>query len=193
MENLDIIKQKIRHYYHHEYQLDVTEICNKVQKYLNERQLTPNDLVIFDIDDTIFSTYPFYEQRDFSRFKHPADLSLTVLPPIQPIIDLYFYILTLGINVILMTGRYEMFREHTVNELTKYNILAKTPYNNGYLTLIMRENENKEPGSSFKYRHRKSLSRNYQIVANVGDQDSDFYGGHNGYIVKLPNYMYYIK
>ncbi len=194
-ENLDLLKDKIRDYYQHHYSTEVENICTQTMKHLTTQysKFTPNDLVIFDIDDTIFSTYPFYEQRDFSRFKHPADLSLSILPPIQSVIDLYFYILTLGLNVILMTGRNEMFREHTTNELAKYNIIAKTSYNNGYLKLIMRENENNEPGSSLKFRHRKSLSSKYRIVANIGDQCSDFEGGYNGYIVKLPNYLYYIK
>ena len=33
----------------------------------------------------------------------------------------------------------------------------------------------------------------YSIVATVGDQWSDFEGGHTGYKVKLPNYLYTIE
>lgn len=192
MENLDIVKRKIRHYYQHDYLAEVNDICTKAMKYLTIKPET-NDVVIFDIDDTIFSTYPFYEQRDFSRYKNPADLSLSVLPPLSPTIDLYFYLLAQGFNIIFMTGRNEAFREHTTKELAKHNIIPKTSYNNGYLTLIMRETNNTEPGSQFKLRHRKSLSSNYQIIANVGDQLSDFEGGYNDYIVKLPNYLYLIS
>jgi hypothetical protein len=39
--------------------------------------------------------------------------------------------------------------------------------------------------AQYKLAERKKLATSYEIVANVGDRMSDFYGGYNGKIVKI--------
>ena len=46
---------------------------------------------------------------------------------------------------------------------------------------------------AFKAAQRAQLCGRYEIIASVGDQESDFAGGHAGYAVKLPNIAYSIN
>ena len=48
--------------------------------------------------------------------------------------------------------------------------------------------------AQYKLEQRRELEeQGYSIVATIGDQWSDFDGGHSGYVVKLPNYLYTIE
>ena len=40
---------------------------------------------------------------------------------------------------------------------------------------------------------RELVNQDWNVVATFGDQHSDFYGGHTGLTVKLPNFAYVIE
>jgi len=45
----------------------------------------------------------------------------------------------------------------------------------------------------FKCESRSKLEKNgFEIVATIGDQESDFFGGHCGFATKLPNLLYVV-
>ena len=77
-----------------------------------------------------------------------------------------------------------------MREATRRNLIEQ-----GYTkfdTLIVRsEAERNLSAASFKLQKRNELVKNgYDIIASVGDQQSDFEGGNTGYEIKLPNYLY---
>lgn len=45
----------------------------------------------------------------------------------------------------------------------------------------------------FKFESRARLQEEgFEIVATIGDQESDFFGGHCGFATKLPNLLYVV-
>jgi hypothetical protein len=59
--------------------------------------------------------------------------------------------------------------------------------------IVRKDTERNLSAAEFKSAKRKELTLNgYNIIANIGDQSSDLYGGNSGYKIKLPNYLYVI-
>jgi predicted secreted acid phosphatase len=126
-------------------------------------------VIIFDLDNTLLNS------DKLNKFP--------ILEGIEPTITFYNFVKDLGFHTIIITGRKEELRERTVNNLNRAKII-------NYEDLIMRkkDEEGKEITiSKFKCLQRKILSKEYTIIANVGDQLSDFEGGYNGKIIKVPN------
>ena len=134
-----------------------------------EKAYTKPPLIIFDIDDTLLDTEKF--SKNFPLFDG-----------IDPAVTLYNYLLDLGYHIVILTARKEDRRETTIYNLNRIKV-------KNYDELIMRKET--DLGVSFakyKLQERIKLSRNYTIVANIGDQMSDFEGGYNGKIIKIPTF-----
>jgi hypothetical protein len=82
---------------------------------------------------------------------------------------------------VILTARNEMKREITIKNLERYKV-------NEYDEIIFRSTKD-FPFSFGKYKlhQRKKLSEKYTIIANVGDQSTDFEGGFNGKVIQIPN------
>ena len=98
---------------------------------------------------------------------------------------LYDYLVEHNYKIVFLTARGE----------NQYNATYKNLSDEGYTqidTLICRSLKSpKLPSAVFKERERKKLTEaGYNIVACVGDQESDIMGEYTGIKVKLPNYMY---
>jgi predicted secreted acid phosphatase len=149
----------------------LTEILFSHLPYFTEQiemNHTKPPLVIFDIDDTLMDT------GRFSKKHFP------LLDGFEPTITLYNYLQDLGYHLVILTARNENRRDVTEENLKRINI-------KNYDELIMR-NDSSEPFGAYKLKQRKNLSKNYTIVANIGDQISDFEGGYNGKIIKVPTF-----
>lgn len=129
----------------------------------SEKKYDKPPLVIFDIDNTLLDATSFY--------KYP------ILQGIDPCIAFYKYIKQLGFPIVLLTGRKEEKRDITVKNLKKVHI-------EDYENLIMREN-NLDNITNYKLKQRILLSQKYTIIANIGDQITDFQGGFNGKIIHI--------
>jgi predicted secreted acid phosphatase len=146
---------------------ELTEILFSYVDYLNEqsqKEFTKPPLIIFDIDNTLLNCV--------SLKKFP------ILEGIDPSITFYKYVKELGFHTVLLTARKEEKREITIKNLNRVGI-------QNYDLLIMRENKQDTIGK-FKLKQRIQLSKKYTIIANVGDQITDFEGGYNGKIINLP-------
>jgi predicted secreted acid phosphatase len=92
------------------------------------------------------------------------------------------------VAVFFITARYEYEREATVKNLRAagyhdWDALIFRPEKHG--------NESEPPVSVYKSAVRKQLvMQGYDIILNVGDQDSDLIGGYADKAVKLPNPYY---
>jgi len=151
---------------------EISEILFSHLSYLNQKIKENHkypSLIIFDIDDTLLDTSKF--SKNFPMFDG-----------LDPTITFYQYVMDLGYHVVLLTARKEDRRNATIRNLDRLGI-------KGYDDLIFRKDE--DLGISFgkyKLKERKNLSKNYTIIANIGDQISDFEGGYNGKIIKIPNF-----
>jgi predicted secreted acid phosphatase len=144
---------------------EISEVLYSYVDYIleqSEKEFAKPPLIIFDIDDTLL---------DFYSFK-----KFPMLDGIDPTITFYKYVQELGFHVVLLTGRKEDKRELTIENLNRVKV-------KGYDELIMRPGNESIP--KYKLKQRIRLSKKYTIIANIGDQLTDFEGGYNGKIIKL--------
>lgn len=188
--NLSEAKRNVIDYYETDkYYNELNYILADVKEYFKNYNNKPNDVVVFDVDETTLSNYFYIKSIDFGyepklwedwQDKGEADA-------ITPVKNLYDILIEKGIKVIFITGR------STSNYEATYKNLINVGYTN-FDTLICRKPiDSYTSMADFKYAMRKQISANgYNIIANIGDQETDFTGGYNGKIVKLPNYIYKI-
>jgi predicted secreted acid phosphatase len=188
--NLSEAKRNVIDYYETDkYYNELNYILADLKEYFKNYNNKPNDVVVFDVDETTLSNYFYIKSIDFGyepklwaewQDKGEADA-------ITPVKNLYDILIEKGIKVIFITGR------STSNYEATYKNLINVGYTN-FDTLICRKPiDSYTSMADFKYAIRKQISANgYNIIANIGDQDTDFTGGYNGKIVKLPNYIYKI-
>jgi hypothetical protein len=143
---------------------------DKINKVLDQSKILLNDLldrnqfinpkcVIFDIDDTLVTNNNI---------------------PITNVINFYNYIRKeLKLSTVIITARRKTSEYHTKKLLENLKI-------DDYDHLFMRSNYYIKNISFYKYEIRRCLSEKYDIVANVGNYYTDFFGGHNGIIIKIP-------
>jgi hypothetical protein len=151
------------------YSQKITDVINSSKQSLKEillhKNLNDEDLtkcVIFDIDDTLITNNHI---------------------PIKEVIEFYKYVkYNLNISTIIITARKKTTEYQTKKLLDKIGIFD-------YDFLFMRDNFYIKNISYFKFDMRKILSERYEIIANVGNYYSDFFGGYNGLIIKIPTIL----
>lgn len=157
--------------------------------------------VIFDVDDTILDHSHYIVSNDFAYIEHmPNNLclypkgacawqdwvNLASAPVIEPSLALIKELNEQNIQIILLTGRNEKDRKATQDNLNKHGI--------NYAQLIMRNADNEmQSAKDYKLSNREKLHKQYHLIANIGDQDSDLAGGMPSISIKMPNPFYFIK
>jgi predicted secreted acid phosphatase len=99
--------------------------------------------------------------------------------------DFYKMVRQKGVRTVFLTGRSQRHFAATTKNL-------KDAGYEGYDTLIVRSIEDeKVPAGLYKLKKRQELTKaGYTIIMNLGDLESDMYGGYSGIPVKLPNKLY---
>lgn len=120
-----------------------------ISKLLSPSFDNSNRIIIFDIDNTLVSSYGY---------------------PIGSVIALYHQALKYGYTIHLITARPEILRSFTYIQLRSIGVY-------GYTRLHMRNSIIQDTGL-FKYNIRLKLNQQgYTIFMNIGDKASDFIGG----------------
>ncbi|CAN6486127.1 unnamed protein product [Victoria cruziana] len=178
-----------------QYKTDVQRAAEQVILYLTENFVLDEDgkdAWIFDVDDTLLSTVPYYKDHQFGGEK----LNLTLLekwmksgkaPPLKQTLCLYNHIKKSGLRIFLVSGRNEYLRDATVDNLLRVGYT-------GWTSLILRRAEDDgKTAESFKAEQRNRISAGgYRIWGVVADQWSSLLGYPTGLrTFKLPNPMYY--
>ncbi|MED6194143.1 hypothetical protein PIB30_025699 [Stylosanthes scabra] len=151
------------------------------------------DAWIFDIDDTLLSTVPYYKDNLYGGKK----LNLTSLEEwmskskakaLDHSLKLFNSLKSRGIQIILVSARREHLRSATTDNLVNVGYY-------GWTSLIMRGPDN-ELVSVGKYKsdvRQQLVSNGYRIWGILGDQYSSIQGPPSGIrTFKLPNPMYYV-
>jgi acid phosphatase class B len=166
--------------------IDVTinyiEIC---EKDIKKAALAKPNVVIFDIDDTIFSSY----QAECYIAKNSMSLSakqidekhITDVTDIAPVHRLYTYFQDKRYCIVFVSGRTEGTRDETKALLQK----------NGYIVndenLFLR-GEPSDDVADFKARIREKLAVYYTVFAIVDDDYNNLCGTNMGrYNIWIPN------
>ncbi|XP_044467732.1 acid phosphatase 1-like [Mangifera indica] len=177
------------------YKMDLERASNEAKVYANTVQLIGDgkDVWIFDIDDTLLSNLPYYQEHGYgSEIFDPVEFDKWVekamAPAIEPSLKLYEEVLKSGFKIFLLTGRYENKRAATIDNLINAGfqnwdkLILRDAEDHGKLAII------------YKSEKRNDMVKNgFRILGNSGDQWSDILGSSmSTRSFKLPNPMYYI-
>jgi len=160
-----------------------------LDRYLH-RGLPQNFAIVFDIDETLLSNWPYLRDNDFgitmSSFTAWAGASRDAA--LAPMLEVFSTARAYHIPIFLISGRPESLREATVRNLANAGFW-------GWTDLHLRpDSDHAASVIPFKSGIRKMLAgHGFDIILNVGDQQSDLEGGYARHRVKLPNPFYYIQ
>lgn len=189
--NLTIAKERVMTYYEGgHYYKDMRKIVSRAIRHFAGIQPIKNETVIFDIDDTILSSYA--DQKEISFGFIPKLFHEWVMQADTPLVPeikrLYDYLIKRNFKIIFLTSRRYDEYDATIKNLKLHGFDI-------FERLIVRQPEEfKINIETYKSTHRKKLTEEgYRIVGTVGDQWSDLNGGYSGHKVKLPNYGYLLR
>ena len=188
--NLSLAKQEVDRYAESgRYQTDLASVGTKAAAWIAHRSAAGGKLaIVLDIDETSLSNLRHmreqdwgYHQQRWSEWVAEADA-----PAIEPVRTVYQTARAHGVTVFFLTGRRESERAATARNLRRMGF-------DGWQGLIVKANGSKDSAASFKLAARQRIAaQGYTIIANLGDQDSDFTGGLSERDFKLPNPFYRI-
>ncbi len=186
-KNLELAKRKVKKYYEHDYIKDVTCLVDQIKHYIDTHAtLSKNDAVVFDVDDTVISSFDYAISTNLGHStKSYHEWELHPKRPIPPMLDLYNFIINKGIKVFFVTGRSQLRRKVTEDNLRSAGF---THWEKLYLRP---QNDDNFSVAPYKTNVRRDIeSQGYRIIANIGDQESDLIGGFADKTFKMPNPMY---
>ena len=189
--NLQVVKKDIMHYYESgTYSKDLKEIISNSESEINNLKISSNSAVVFDIDETSLSNYEIMKKEYFGYDQARWDNWVMEgrAPAIPEVKQFYDYLISKNIKVIFLTGR----------KNSQYNATYRNLKNAGYTTfdtlILKNDSESSLTALEFKSNKREELTKKgYDIIASIGDQDSDLEGKDHGIQIKLPNYIYIMK
>jgi hypothetical protein len=140
--------------------------------------------IVLDIDETSLSNYGGMVAGGFTSASSAVDVVSGTGKPIGPTRSLFRYARRHKVAVFLITGRPDALRAVTERNLTAAGY-------SGWKALFMKPTG--DDVKQFKSGQRAKIEgKGYDIVVNVGDQESDLDGGHADAAFKLPNPFYFI-
>jgi putative acid phosphatase of HAD superfamily subfamily IIIB len=158
----------------------------QIKRHPGARQKKP--AMVLDIDETSLSNYSYLEAANFSGTIGALAAAVAAAndPPIRPTLKLYNYAKRHGVAVFFITGRpggIPFVETNTEANLTSagYSGWKGLTLNSTGLSTV-----------PYKSGRRAAIQRKYDIIVNVGDQESDLQGGHADRAYKLPNPFYFI-
>lgn len=191
-----------------DYESDLESVGSRAQSYLDRRVPKirkqakrsckangvkncpkPKLAIVLDIDETTLSNYPYLADADFSNAVGALASALLAAdaPAIEPTLTLFDDAEKKGVDVFFITGRPDL---QVIRDATETNLTAAGYA--GWKELILKPGD---AGSTVPYKSgaRQEITEDgYNIVVNLGDQDSDLKGGYAEKAFKYPNPYYFI-
>ncbi|XP_021893783.1 acid phosphatase 1-like [Carica papaya] len=151
------------------------------------------DAWIFDLDDTLLSTIPYFKKHSFGGEKVNATcledwMREGKAPALPHSLQFYHLIKDKGVKIFLVSSRREILRSPTVDNLIDVGY-------HGWTNLILRgfEDEYMKVEDYKAEVRRKLVGQGYRIWGIIGDQWSSLNGLPSAKrTFKLPNSMYYV-
>ncbi|MFO7446983.1 MAG: HAD family acid phosphatase, partial [Ignavibacteriaceae bacterium] len=122
-----------------EYDNDLLMAVNEAEDKFAEITFTGSSAVVFDVDETALSNYEINKQLDFGYVVSEWNkwIEEARAPAIEPVKNLYDFLLTKGSKIIFITGRTSEQYEATIKNLHSEGYTA-------FDTLITRSKDEKE-------------------------------------------------
>jgi predicted secreted acid phosphatase len=196
--NISLLKAEIRAYVASgDYARGVEEAAARAEAWLEKRVRQERELhragapaaklaVIFDLDETLIDNVGHILDEDFGYVPRVwADwVERAEAPAIEPVRRVYATARRLGVAVVFLSGRRERDRAATERNLRAIGCGEGE-------RLILKPDDRTCPNGAFKRVEREPLAaEGLVVVANLGDQASDFEGGGAEKDFKLPNPFY---
>ena len=141
--------------------------------------------IVLDIDETSLSNYSGLLASGFSASGTAVPAATGTGVAIGPVLDLYKDARSRGVAVFFITGR-----PSAIESVTEDN-LKKVGYDQGWDGAFFKPGD--QSVLAFKSGKRADLEKQgFDILANVGDQESDLDGGHADKSFKVPNPFYFL-
>jgi hypothetical protein len=155
-----------------------------VREYTAPR-LTGKPAIVLDIDETSLSNLQGLQSTGYTEAGLlPA--AAGNLPAIAPTLALYENAIAHGVAVFFITGR-----DPSLRSVTESNLNA-AGFNQGDAALDMKPSS--DTTEAFKSSTRQAIEASgYDIILNMGDQESDLDGGYADQAFKLPDPFYFIS
>lgn len=144
--------------------------------------------VVMVVEDVLLSTYQARKRQGFStndeaRKDLDSNVILSALPPMEPSVRLYNYLLSRNVPVFLVSYRPESLRIQIMENLTKAGFAG---WNKIFMFPAAYPDDR-----NFCEEVRKGLQKTgFNIVATVGVLKEDIAGDASGVKVLFPNYIY---
>jgi predicted secreted acid phosphatase len=170
---------------------DVGHVNTAARRYLDSRlaswpkgsKLRP--AIVLDIDETSLSNYAGLLASGFTTVGNVINPVTATGKAIQSTLALYRHARDRKVAVFFITGR-----PPQIAAITAVNLINEG-YTKGWDGLYTKPFD--AGTEAFKSSTRAAIEvRGYDIVANIGDQESDLDGGHADRGFKLPNPFYFI-
>jgi hypothetical protein len=147
-------------------------------------RLTGKPAIVLDIDETTLSNYDSLKTFNYTAAGVIAPAVLQTGVGIGPTRDLYAFAKQHGVAVFFVTGR-----PSAVKSQTEANLRAEGFDNWDGLSFKPSD----KTTEVYKAGQRAALeAAGYDVVVNLGDQESDLDGGHADRAFKYPNPFYFI-
>jgi predicted secreted acid phosphatase len=195
--NITLLKKELVAYHDSgTYERDFATVVHHAQDYIqkrvneNKRLVHPQKLaLVLDIDETSLSNYSAIIKHDFAVDRsiiHRRILAAKA-PALQATLQLYNFARLNGVSVFFVTGRPQ-------NEcLASQRNLQKVGFTHWVALYCRPLQDHAFSIIPFKSAARKKITdQGYDIIANIGDQNSDLKGGFAERGYKLPNPYYYL-
>lgn len=175
------------------YERDLATVDGAARAYISQRLAAARTrprrgrpALVLDIDETSLSNYADLSVRNFDASALAVSAVAAHGVAIGPTLRLYRYAIAHRVAVFFVTGR-----PPGIDSITKSN-LRKAGFNRGWTALY--EKPVNAGVERFKSSTRAAIRRRgYDILANVGDQQSDLDGGNADRAFKLPDPFYFIS
>ncbi|XP_065875841.1 acid phosphatase 1-like [Euphorbia lathyris] len=180
-----------------QYQADSQKAVEEVKIYLSSCCFLKGDgkdAWIFDVDDTLLSTIPYFKKHHFggdivNKTSLEEWMKGRNAPAVEQSLEMFNEIRNSGYNIFIVSARSETLRSPTVDNLINVGY-------HGWSSLILRGGEDEMISvGEYKGRARKRMmEQGYRIWGIVGDQWSSITGPpYAKRTFKLPNSMYYVS
>lgn len=154
-------------------------------KKVAPKRLSGKPAIVIDIDETALSNYDGLAATGFLSVGQALQAALGTGTAIKPVLDLYKLARSRSVAVFFITGRPDLIAGPTASNLkaagySAWDGLQFKP--SGLHTL------------EYKAGARAAIEKKgYDIVINIGDQESDLDGGHADRSFKVANPFYFIS
>jgi acid phosphatase len=199
--NIDMHKRQLRAYHVGDYTADIKLVLDDALAYImGQLDKVKRPAIVLDIDETSLSNWSGIDADDFGFIEGgacplkstlPCGFNAWIMkghaPKIDPTLTFFDAVQAKRVAIFFVTGRRDSQRRITIRNL------KRAGFKNWTGLRTRPDDDHSKSIIPFKSGERVKIEKEgYSIIASIGDQLSDFDGGHAECGFKLPNPFYFV-